>query len=127
LRTTTPTPIVCCDVEVQGNFCSKCGVSHTTPPPSTTTEPPSTTTTTPSSVRKGAVVDGENVTIADALEILKFLAGLPGVITTGENTANAIYAARITVANNLNPSINCVLEILKYLAGLPNIIPPKQI
>jgi len=78
-----------------------------------------TTTPVPPTIRKGAVIDGENVTIADALEILMYLAGLPNLLDSSDKSMNA---ARITVQAPNNPTIGCVLEILMYLAGLPNSI-----
>jgi hypothetical protein len=63
-------------------------------------------------LRLGAVLNGKDVTIGDALEILKHLAKLTNL------SGNSLIAARITVAYNANPSINCALEVLKFLAKL---------
>ena len=57
--------------------------------------------------------DGE-ITIADALEILKHLAG---IITL---TGDSLTAALIT--ENSTPTIADALEILKYLAGIPSVL-----
>jgi hypothetical protein len=70
-------------------------------------------------------VSGKNtVTIGDALEILKFLAGLPNAVrnTSGSFNQNALAAARITTPGTGNPTIGDALEILKKLAGLNNLI-----
>jgi general stress protein 26 len=73
-----------------------------------------------STTQKLGDVDGNGIIqIVDALEILKFLAGLQSLLVT-DTTGTAMTAARITVEAPANPTINCVLEILKYLAGLPN-------
>jgi len=69
-------------------------------------------------VNKGAIVDGENVTINDALEILKFLAGLPNAITSNGENSRQWQAATITGGDK--PTIHDALEILKKLAKLPN-------
>jgi hypothetical protein len=62
------------------------------------------------------------VTISDALEILKFLAGLPNVLTTGGKGSLAWSAGTIGAVGFRNPTIGDALEVLKYLAGLPNAI-----
>jgi len=59
-------------------------------------------------VYRNGDVNGDGViNINDALEILKFLAGVASVVTEQPGAANA-------------PTINDALEILKRLAGLPN-------
>jgi hypothetical protein len=93
----------------------------------TTTAPP--TTTTPTCVCKdcdncgfiggeygfGKVAGGNSVTIGDALEILKFLAGIGNAISNsdGSYNPNALAAARITNPGSGNPTIGDALEILK--------------
>jgi hypothetical protein len=67
----------------------------------------------------GHVRGNPAIGIDDALEILKYLAGLPGEISPGNDAFNA---ARIVTPGEGNPSISDVLEILKHLAGLPNLI-----
>jgi hypothetical protein len=67
-------------------------------------------------------VDGDGeITINDALEILKFLAGLDSAIAAGMRGECdfAFYAAMIH-PDSTTPQINDALEILKFLAGLPN-------
>ena|GEM_PF-5890039 len=68
-----------------------------------------------SAEQKGRVLGNANVGIADALEILKYLAGMDSKIEKGNDAWNA---ARITYKNT--PDIGDVLEILKYLAGMEN-------
>jgi len=88
----------------------------------TTTPPTTVATTTPPPPRSLGDVDGDGiVTITDALEILKFLAGLPSILIT-DFTGDAMIAARITVGVSDNPKIGCVLEILKKLAGIPSLV-----
>jgi hypothetical protein len=65
----------------------------------------------------GRVLGGEDITIMDAVEILKYLAGMDSVIMEGND---AWLAALITGGNE--PQIGDVLEILKYLAGMDNVI-----
>ena len=60
----------------------------------------------------GDITGTGTVEIADALEVLKFLAGLDSVISVEQEADNA-------------PSISDALEILKFLAGLPNMIIEK--
>jgi hypothetical protein len=55
-----------------------------------------------------------NITIADALEILKYIAGIDSLITPGNE---AWEAALIT--GEATPTIHDALEILKYIAGIP--------
>jgi hypothetical protein len=68
------------------------------------------------------VTSGEKITIFDALEILKFLAGMSSIIEEG---TVAWEAALITSASQSArvPTIFDALEILKYLAGMENVIP----
>jgi arabinan endo-1,5-alpha-L-arabinosidase len=70
----------------------------------------------------GDVDDNKIVNITDALEILKYLAGLDGNLL--ENDEKALRHSLIMPVSKETgiPSINDVLEILKYLAGLPNLI-----
>jgi uncharacterized repeat protein (TIGR02543 family) len=115
LQTTTTSETGVTTTPLQTTTTSETGVT-TTPLQTTTTEPAETTSSSTS--RKLGDVNGDEViNIIDALEILKFLAGLQSVIDTDPQ---AIIAARITVEYPANPTIQCVLEILKYLAGLPN-------
>jgi hypothetical protein len=88
---------------------------YTTPAHHQPTTAETTTAEPVPSVRAGAVINGETITINDALEILKFLARLESVINTNEDSLNA---ARIVTPGIGNPTINDALEILKYLARL---------
>jgi len=63
----------------------------------------------------GRVLAGEP-TIEDALEILKYLAGMESVVSDGNV---AFYTACIT--GGAEPSIADVLEILKHLAGMSSV------
>ena len=64
-------------------------------------------------------VDGNGVVaIADALEILKYLAGMNSVVN--QNNTTAWNAARIT--GGATPAIGDVLEILKKLAGMTSML-----
>jgi len=63
------------------------------------------------------VLGEQPVTIAEALEILKYLAGMESVIDDGNA---AFYAARITGGDK--PRIDDVLEILKKLAGMKSML-----
>jgi acyl carrier protein len=67
----------------------------------------------------GDVTGTGAVSISDALEILKLLAGLQNDIT---GNAKAERASNIVSAVGEKPNISDVLEILKKLAGLPNAI-----
>jgi murein DD-endopeptidase MepM/ murein hydrolase activator NlpD len=77
----------------------------TTITPDTTTPPPVTTEEPPMPPFTPSIAEG-NPTIGDALEILKYLAGLPNDVNT---------------AGSRNPTIGDVLEVLKKLAGLPSV------
>jgi hypothetical protein len=89
------------------NECADCVFDTTTPP--TTTQPPV-------QPRKlGDITGTGEVTIEDALEILKYLAGIDNVIEKG---GDYLKAALITGGDE--PTIDDVLEILKYLAGMEN-------
>jgi uncharacterized repeat protein (TIGR02543 family) len=70
---------------------------------------------------KGNVWGNGIVSINDALEILKFLAGLDNILVENplSMTAALITPESVTVKE---PTINDVLEILKLLAGLPSLI-----
>jgi len=75
----------------------------------------------------GYILGNPDVTIFDALEILKHLVGMPGVITTGnENVSaeSALNAALITPESQASgtPTIFDVLEVLKYLVGMPSLV-----
>jgi hypothetical protein len=66
-------------------------------------------------------VDGDgSVTISDALEILKFFAGMDNVITRGGVGSPAWNSAVITGGEK--PTIGDALEVLKKLAGMVNLI-----
>jgi hypothetical protein len=65
-------------------------------------------------------VDSGKTTIGDALEVLKFLAGLPNVITSNGRDSRQWKAACITGGDK--PVIGDALEILKKLAGLPSLV-----
>jgi Leucine-rich repeat (LRR) protein len=74
----------------------------------------------------GHVLGNQNISINDAIEILKFLARLPNALSN-EHNLNPIKAARITVTLPARPSINCALEILKHLAKLPSLLDDRFI
>jgi hypothetical protein len=87
--------------------------------PEDSTEP--TDTSDPSEIVKllGDVnLDGE-IDIQDALEILKFLAGINNVIEHGVNPELSLSNALITGESD-KPTIGDALEILKYIAGMDN-------
>jgi endoglucanase len=69
-------------------------------------------------------VNGDGIiTITDALEVLKYLAGLDNVMTNANRQVinqSAFDASRLL--RGAAPTINDVLEILKKLAGLSNVI-----
>jgi alpha-tubulin suppressor-like RCC1 family protein len=68
---------------------------------------------------------GQRVTINDALELLKFLAGISDNALKGGNTSQSWKNSLITQQsiNNNRPGISDVLEILKHLASIkPNLI-----
>jgi hypothetical protein len=71
----------------------------------------------------GDVTGTGSVTINDAVEILRFLAGMSNII---ENDSAALNAARITNPGSGEPTINDVVEILRYLAGMSNKITGNQ-
>jgi uncharacterized repeat protein (TIGR02543 family) len=62
----------------------------------------------------GRILGEDTVSINDALEVLKHLAGISTL------TGDALNAARIITPGIGAPTINDVLEILKHLAGLPS-------
>jgi uncharacterized repeat protein (TIGR02543 family) len=70
-------------------------------------------------VRLGSISGDGNVTIGDALEILKYLAKLPSAVSPANPVAWS--AARITAPEG-TPTIGDALEILKYLAKLPSMV-----
>jgi len=65
--------------------------------------------------------EDENVTVAEALEILKYLAKMDSVIDEGNV---AFYAARITGGDK--PRVNDALEILKCIAKMPNLLDNRK-
>jgi len=90
--------------------------SGTTPPLQTTPA----TTTEPSGELLYGDVDGNGVVnINDALEILKFLAGISNLVDDDEI---ARQRSQILPASKdaKKPQIGDALEILKFLAGLPS-------
>ncbi|MCL2072246.1 MAG: heavy-metal-associated domain-containing protein [Oscillospiraceae bacterium] len=71
----------------------------------------------------GHVRGDTNVTIFDALEILKYIVGMNCEIKeNGVINQSAMKAALIVNPNALEPTIFDVLEILKHLVGMDNII-----
>jgi hypothetical protein len=62
---------------------------------------------------------GDEITVHDALEILKFVVGLPNDIADCE-TGDSFNAALIV--SEERPSVDDALEILKWLVGLPNVL-----
>ena len=68
-------------------------------------------------IRKGHVLGNPNISIFDALEILKHITGMESVIDTCENAR----AAALIVSNDV-PGIFDVLEILKALAGMESAV-----
>jgi hypothetical protein len=79
---------------------------------------------------------GATIEIGDALEILKFLAGIDNVIALPDGTPNpasggrafraAIIAENREPADLNTPTIMDALEVLKFLAGIPNDIDEKE-
>jgi hypothetical protein len=85
----------------------------------TTATTPISTAAPPMQSRELGDVDGDGeITIADALEILKFLAGISTL------SGDSLAAARITGGDE--PTIADALEILKYLAGISNAIDKRM-
>jgi hypothetical protein len=74
--------------------------------------------------RMGDVNNDGVVDIQDALEILKYIAGIDNVLTSGPNAANNYHAARLTPESRVEGSklgVTDALEVLKHLAGIqPN-------
>jgi internalin A len=64
------------------------------------------------------ILGEQKITINEALEILKYLAGIESSIISEGNVA--FYAARITGGDR--PTIQDVLEVLKKLAGIPSLL-----
>jgi Leucine-rich repeat (LRR) protein len=83
----------------------------TTEPPTTTTAPPPNTTQPPTTTTPPNTSPPTDVTIKDALEILKYLAKLPSVFD----------------GTGIRLDIGDALEILKHLAKLPSHINPRTI
>jgi hypothetical protein len=84
--------------------------TETTDSPTTTTEP---IEIIQPAYRLGHVLGNESVCVNDALEILKWIVGLPGVLN---NCENAFNAARII--GGKNPTVTDALIILKFIVGL---------
>jgi len=122
--------------------CEKCKpvTTITTPPTTITTLPITTTTplttlptiTTPTEfnlmpttttpppqiqIKLGHILGNPNISIFDALEILKYITGMESVIDTCENAR----AAALIVSSDV-PGIFDVLEILKALAGMESAV-----
>jgi hypothetical protein len=93
----------------------------TTATPPTTTASPPTTTATQSTRMKGDVTGTGKVSITDAVEILRHLAGMSSIL---DNDPLAREAAKIVSTDK--PQINDVVEILRYLAGMDNAIKPNN-
>ncbi|MCL1866165.1 MAG: hypothetical protein FWF82_02020 [Oscillospiraceae bacterium] len=74
--------------------------------------------------KKGHVLGNDNISINDALEILKYLAKLPGTVI--ESNESAKNAAMITDKSKEDKvvAINDALEVLKYLAKLDSQVEP---
>ena len=72
----------------------------------------------------GRILGAQQITIADALELLKYLANMDGIIKKCGKDSTAWDAALITPASQRegNPSIADVLEILKALAGMESLV-----
>ncbi|MCL2071304.1 MAG: hypothetical protein FWH07_03610 [Oscillospiraceae bacterium] len=91
----------------------------------TDTTPPTTTTEPPLDFIPGRVLSNDTEpTIFDALEILKHLVGMDGVIKSGGRDSRAWNAALITAESQASgtPTIFDVLEILKYLVGMESAV-----
>ena len=71
-------------------------------------------------IKPGHVLGNSTIGIGDALEILKFLAGLPNEITSNGRDSRQWKSACITGGDK--PVIGDALEILKYLANIDNAI-----
>ena len=69
----------------------------------------------------GHIRDELQITIFDALEVLKYLVGMDGIV---KNTERGLAASLITEQSKVagEPSIFDVLEILKFLVGMPGIL-----
>jgi murein DD-endopeptidase MepM/ murein hydrolase activator NlpD len=124
----TTRPLHCHDCDSPWSDCD-CDITDincpdSTPPTTTaTTTPPATTTTTVTTTTeprlKGDVDGDDKITITDALEILKYLAGLTNLLDDCEKSFNAaLILPRDEHGKPDKPTIADVLEILKYLAGL---------
>jgi hypothetical protein len=71
----------------------------------------------------GRILPGDNrpVQIGDALEILKFLAGMGGSITPNSRAWNAALITPASQSTGI-PGVTDALEILKFLAGMDSLI-----
>jgi hypothetical protein len=114
--TTAPTtPAVFCEacgagISASGNFCASCGSSVTT----------AVTSAATTGLRLGDVTGTGEISISDAVDILRYLAGMQS-LTGGNN--DSFNAARITGGDL--PTILDVIEILRYLAGMNSILKPR--
>jgi len=64
---------------------------------------------------------GDSPGITDALQILRFLVGLPNAIDDCDDVRKAMTITPASIANE-EPAIVDALQILRYLVGLPNYI-----
>jgi hypothetical protein len=78
----------------------------------------------------GRVMGGENVTVADALQILRTLVGLSSVINgqqphpvAGATQADALMAATIVTPGAEAVVVGDALQILRHLVGLSTVRP----
>ncbi|MCL2755405.1 MAG: hypothetical protein FWD35_06800 [Oscillospiraceae bacterium] len=69
--------------------------------------------------RPGAVIDGNTVTVADALEILRFVVGLTNAISDNGSESRQWKAALVTGGEE--PQIDDALQILRYVVKLSSV------
>jgi hypothetical protein len=74
----------------------------------------------PCKERIGDINNNGEIDIMDAVEILKWLAGIPNIIMRCNYTYRAALVTKNSTSHHLPPDIWDALEILKYLAGTPN-------
>jgi hypothetical protein len=71
----------------------------------------------------GRVTGGSAVVVDDAIEILKWIVGLPNQINPqGNVNADAMAAAVIVTPGAAQPSVDDAIDILKWLVGLPSVL-----
>jgi hypothetical protein len=95
----------------------KCESPTTRPPPETNPTPSLPDTPEQPSFILGNVTGSGTISIADALEVLKYTADMPSII---DECSNAFFAAM--VISEEEPGIADALEIMKYVADMPNVI-----